>query len=31
MNQAELTIRINRKESFIIADDGQFLGTHYNK
>ncbi|WP_336533252.1 hypothetical protein [Bacteroides acidifaciens] len=26
MNQIELTIRINRKESFIIANDGQFLG-----
>lgn len=26
MNQTELIRRINRKESFIIANDGQFLG-----
>jgi len=26
MNQTELSMRIGRKESFIIANDGQFLG-----
>lgn len=26
MNQAELSMRITRRESFIVANDGQFLG-----